>query len=1503
MSRKHHKIDQKTYEKGVFSDMNKEILGSQTGVHVDALNMRSMPMDGNNLAKKKIKGEVSKHPNINNRCSISPPYIALSETYECMLTLEIQQHIIEIWASTSPETNPPLIRVDGKIVLMSADFPIDIEHPLQYDKNENCNGGEFYITNNNTEPIVLSLKDLMLNSAMTYGTEVGECTIKYFEGFMLDEYTINVFSSIYKPRFIKQTDDTVGFDAIIGVAGLAIGYYSYSYRYATKDGDRTIFSPITEQIPVTRSNSTQFSPVFPNLRTFGGDPNLTSPSNYGNHIRLRYENFTNFDFIEVRRDSWYNGDGIGSEPISEIIGSIDIDQGIGILNVLDRCSPTEAQEILLLEEVADQFSVINNAKSIRYYNETLYLANITYESKNVDNLVEFVDEPNLVFPTIQKIGLQGHKHIYNATYHKSEMRGEKKGFALVVYDKAGNMSFAKSITGAENFQFPNRRDLVSAETKGTSYFGLVTAASTEIGTVDETHEIFDHVNAVAKGGDMKYNILNAGGGDPGYFALNPTSSSDTVGDFVRPNTSVYQRKQFNAFDSNYDPQCFGLNSYSMGVAFKGITNVPSWVSGFSVVQTEPAGRVVGQGLGFYNLISAGNGIGDNAGKQVDSIIIYFPDLDENTGINTSVVEELLDPTIASTSYEIQLVSPLGFFTEVYSFLNGGLALDDSQKKGVDMVAYCRILYDAGLINPTESDVGNGGNVDFGTWRGGSQNTSLFGGVDGGNVSIPIVSITEIVTESGNGKYFSINLGVSIYTEAYTGGAKDSEDAATKRWHEPVYAVNLIRKNADIINNITTQYKYGGDFTKIKSLIGVGTGFSLGLPLVSERWEDCIQSISGEVNNDYSALERFVSIRDNLGIERLWLNVTKKTNANIITILTDIENNGFFITTDASGSYNIYGVYKSIQTVEDLNPLFTLIFEDLILGAFSINSMIPQLNNEVYVKYDNRIPVRVFGGETWINESVWTVKDNVYDTFGDPEAGSDFRIDIPFPYQGYELSNDMRIIRDCNGIDKIQTNKSFSFDPDGFSPAQIRQLMLMWTAETRINLSFGFNDESTLANIDQFFPLKNYVPRPYKWSAGNEDDAPAFISSNNLYSQYFDDYGYEWNLWIYGGFRFRPQTNIDYSKSQTTLLITSVPTVGFIEQTDFCTRIAFSLRRPINAQNTPTVRTFPANNIFDISDDTGEIKFLWSALSSDKGNNLYAITDSGICLLMIDKRVISEINANELATVGSDIGGILNQYWIDKNVGMSDEMWRSWAEYSSTLFFANRQGIFMFSDNSVKDVSDTGFKEMFIERILPYIQDGYGSKMCGAFNLKNKEYILNLDKSAIPTNTQGYSLIPQSIIYGITQSFLQCRSSYDYDKYLQIDNKLYGMKNLVTYELGIGNLLSGEPIVSELTGISDAEIYFDKEFVRIRVNSNSKPEQIEFFDSYEQYLTSVPSSIVDSVALEYAIKDYFGYECYVPRKALSPFNRQQGRVVLFNIISSEDEGFLVSSTGVQYKNLK
>jgi hypothetical protein len=1511
MKQQHYPHDIKTYQKGIQSDTNKEILGRlEDGEHVDALNMRSMSMDGNNLAKKKIKGESLIFDAKDNRCFVELAPLPGADTYECMMTQEVNGHIIELWASTEPSSYPPFIRIDGQIVLMSDALPFNLNYPVQYDKNESCMGGEIYITDNNVSPMVLSVLDMMDNSAMT---DTGECTQKYFGDFDPANYSIPVSSELYKPAFIKQESVSVanGYDATFGTTGLVVGSYSYSYRLVTAEGERTPFSPITELIPVVRRKTAQFSPQYPYSHTHGDFANIASSTDYGNHIRIKCENADAFTFLEVRRDAWQSDSAYGVPPVSTIIGSVPIGTGLNVIDIFDKAEANfPGLEILDLAEQTDTFSSIRRAKSVRYFNSRLYLMNVGYNSRDINGEVTFVDAgSDPAFPTIEKIGKAGHKHPYNAAMYKSNMRGDKTGFGVVLFDSFNNPSYATEIPAPfNNYEFPNRRDEVSPLTQGSSYKGLVKAATTG-GDVELTHEVFDHYDASQKDSLDVYGV-EISYHDAPYNTLTPTSQSSSLSSLSSsPNRGIKLGDEIG-FD-DYRPKGFGLDYYSMGLAVKGLDTYPDWADGFSIVQTDPAYQVVAQGLGFYRLESA-EGIGSNMSKDIDKFWAYFPDLEHRF---PDIAEDLLNNP---TSYSIQLVSPLGYFSEIYASRN--LTLDDA-RKGTDMITYARVLRegDGGTINPYYDQPGYSGVPDadgnsyvaYGRYMNRDTGDSpAFPGNTQGNRIFPLDIATTEVTTAGGGRqtYFQIAVDTTapgyadIYNESSVTASTDADDLRQREWREPMYVINLY-KNRDINSGITTEYKYTGHHIKFKSLVLESNGTSnQSSTLVSERWEDCIPSLSGEVYNDYSALKRFVYVVDQNGVEKRWMNVTFETGPDITTILTGLAAAapGPYNDPVLTGGFDIFGIYTSTETSVDLCPQFTLNFIDVPLyTAFTV----PAAGTKVYVKYDNRIPIRVFGGDTFINESIWAVLDNEYNKNGNPIGSTnEFIWSNPFPFKQYEFNSNFPAgFAGYRWWENTQTSNKYGYfhhqfaNSAGSEKCRMRQVVTMWTAETRCNLSFFFNLESPdKAVSEQAFPLVNYIPRPYEWdSSADPGDRAAWESANNLLSEYFDDYGYEWNWWGWGGFRFLPQTNKDYSKSQTTSTYTSVPTVGFEEQTDFCTRIIWSLRRPINSQNTPSIRTFPSANYFDISDDTGEIKFAWSALSGDKGNNLYALTDSGVCLLMVDKRVIYEINANELATAGSSIGGILNQLWIDKTIGMSDQTWRSWAEYSNTLFFVNNKAAYMFTDNNLTDISRTGFHYLLRSKFLDRIASSYESDLVGGYNVLNNEYVMSVNDS------NDFS----TLIYGVQQTALQCQSSYLYDKYLYNNNVFFGMKDAKTFELGVGNQIDETDMDCYVTGVSNADLYYDKEFIRIRVNSSSKPERVYFYKSYDDYLIDNFTNFVDTVAVPLSMKDYFGYECYIPRNAVAPYYRQQGRVMLFKIVSSADEEFLVASTGVQYKKLK
>jgi len=960
-----------------------------------------------------------------------------------------------------------------------------------------------------------------------------------------------------------------------------------------------------------------------------------------------------------------------------------------------------------------------------------------------------------------------------------------------------------------------------------------------------------------------------------------------------------------------------------------------------------------------------------------------------------------------------------------------------------MITYARIIKENATnpeMNPDEyasRGIVSGGDsyTAYGAWRwdaADAGNTVFPNGVATGSNSFDIVPGGFSEVTDNRSSYFKIRLTSAAFNTFGAGGAISGDTQAVREWHEPVYIVNIVRKVADITDSNVQEYIHTGHYQKIESLIGVSDGSNGQIfDLVDERWEDCMSSISGMTSNPYSGLYRYLHIDYGDGLKRRWINATDLSFAVLTNIYTQLALNGSAIVNDGTGPQTVYGVYSQQQTVDSTAPVYQVVFLQL---TGTVNSVYfnPPAGSKVYVLYDNRIPIRFFGGDVSQGEATCAFIDKQYDKNGNTN-GQDYRFNLSFPNRMYNINDRCYILNDTTGLifaNNIQNDNSFRFDNVlGSAPANMRQLVCMFACRSRADITFSFNDESTKHSSDQYFLLKNYVMRPYGWKDNQfGNGAAAVYADNNLWAAYEDDYGNEFELWGYGGFRFIHNVNIDYSKDLTDgIQITTVPEVGFEEQTDFCTRIAYSLERPINSQNTPSLRTFLSQNVYDISDDTGEIKYAYDAITG-KGNNLYAFTQDGVCLLLVDKRLVHEINGNELTTVGSDQGGILGELWVTKNIGMNDEFWRSAGEYSNKIYFANHQSTYLMADNNIVDIAKVKYHSKLYPDFLRDFPANYEGKMCatydplhdeywitfqkrnpqyiewcgagGSYNLVDSEYFPNnpdfgnscftynigIDDEILVVTTRPLSAntiilgganatmlthgtqicssedsaTPLQIAYtnyasgfpvstviatlapgecvcitatetkrgSYTYAAVECvpfeqydcptvsfaqnlnqgqggwNGSFDYqfDKYVYVGNKVYGMKGLETYELNKGYNINGNPIVGILMQAHSAPLFVEKEFCRVRVNTYpalSSPTRIEFFNNIDQALTDDVQCFVDAANL----KNYNGWEQYVPRKTNVPRYRMQGRVMLYKIIHNLEEDFAVVSSGVQWKQLK
>jgi len=401
---------------------------------------------------------------------------------------------------------------------------------------------------------------------------------------------------------------------------------------------------------------------------------------------------------------------------------------------------------------------------------------------------------------------------------------------------------------------------------------------------------------------------------------------------------------------------------------------------------------------------------------------------------------------------------------------------------------------------------------------------------------------------------------------------------------------------------------------------------------------------------------------------------------------------------------------------------------------------------------------------------------------------------------------------------------------------------MFTVESKISTSYAYNTTYPL----QFFPLINYVIRPNRW------DETKSIVDNGIYQDYVDDYGAdEKDRWKWGGFRFTQQMNPDYSNEPPKEYF-SKPDFGFVEKREFCTRIMWSLPRAINSQDIPGLKTFPANNAFDIDDNQGEIKFAYSAVSG-KGENLYAFTEKGICLLLTNKSILSDLDGGELAYV----------------------------------------------DNQVVDIGRIKYYSKLYDKLITQISAGYVATLTGVYDDLNQRYMVYA-KNAGPRPE-----VDNMFVFSQKTGRWVGTFDFKFDKLTAIGTKTYGHRNLETYELNQGYIINGDPVKYSVTFSASPQQFVDKEFIRIRINTKDQSQKPTRVDFYKEIDGSVQTFLDPSQGSLY-LKNYRGFEQYIGRilASINPDRpRFQQRVIIVEIIHDEESEFKIIDTGIQYKILK
>jgi hypothetical protein len=1529
MKQEHQKWHVSSYYTGANTADEKEIVGSQamTGEFIEGRNARIGSSEGNNKTSEKIKGEELLYP----ATSVG--------NYTCMGSIGVNGKLFSVWASPVGGQDP-YFEIDGLKVCQSSSLDINVNYPIQLDKNENSLGGEVFITDNRVEPTFYNIDDL-------YNSVFGDPT-KYFSAFNPKLYSINLYVAMNIPVY-------VGIANVGGGGGLPVGTYSYQLRYSSNQGDKTNISQRTPLIPIFE-NMSDSSAQYPGTKTYGDEANTESNTRYGIRIRFRITNLAGYDYVEVIRTAYNTNGGIGFVPAPTVVAKIDIFDGE--ISVRDFVDPVESNVNTVLSdaEVTRELSFVEKAKSLRYFDKRLELMNVKLASK-ASNLVFNQLGGKEMFPVIDSIGTKGYKDPYNFVYRKKYTNGERFGFAVNLWDGVGGKGFAEKVTNFENYKFPNRRDVVSAETSLYSYGNTVTTTDVN-NNLSETHEVFDHFSAISKTDKCSFKniyhnktlsavfgtkIDGAPGGvnsicsetpgeiiahgasmfpgpvvggtvSPYYHPYTPTSQvdQDVESHNYVVNTQVAKTYTYLVGSVNppagtredYSPKIFAPEYYAMGIGLAGVSNFPSWAKSFSVVRTPPAKRVIAQGIAMYKMSQADFRMGFNnklTTKSLDEFLFFSPDI-ENGIVSGSIINDIIE---SPGGYSLQFVSPLGFASEVYSFEANEFAAPGLEIKDrcIDMISYARMQRDivgpTGCeINPME-DPGMGYNfgaynyVGYAKWRNRGQQPTTFTGPNAGNTEFGILSAERII--EGRGSYMSIRMANNLYGAGSVGGvfAADFDDAGMQDWTEPFYIVNIISSGAQIPDRNIENYQITDHYQKLESIIGEGNGLSTQkFILVDERWEDVIPALSS--SHPTATTERYIYIkRYGSNIEEKWVNVTFKTAPQLAAILNDIATLGAY-------AGDITGVYTH-EDIEGNGRFFNIIF-----GAAA--PFVPNPKDQVIVKYDNTAPIRLWGGDAFVGETIFAPIDR--EASANSEATvpllsssgpeNQFQFGIGFPYRMFQMNPRVyQIVRTVPGaIPNVIQDRNWGY------LAYLRQLCVMFCVESRVGVPFAHNNQSP----SQSFPNMHYVMRPLRW------DPDKSLADNNIYSEYSKDYGTdEMSLWKWGGFRFIQNINPDYS-SQAPLEFVSKPKFGFVEKNDFPTRVMWSMPRQINSQDNPGLRTFPANNAFDIDDNQGEIKRAWSA-TTERGENLYALCDSGVCLLVTKKSILSDLNAGDLGYMAADTF-IREQYWLSRDIGISDEMWRGAAEASvpvtlqngaevrkEAIFFPSKESVFRLMDNQILDIGRIKYHNTLYKKVLSNIKAGFQTPMAGYFDNYHQEYGLFTDVND-GEKTPDPSLIRMHI-FGQKEGRWYGYYDYAFDQFVSISNKSFGLRDGQTYQLDKGYKINGQNITYHVWQAAAPEPFNDKEFIRVRINTKNeeKPYAVVFWDKFDGVPICALSQVTQGPLY---LKMYRGWEQFIPSKdiSISPTkDRVQGRCLIYSIIHNKPTDFVLIDTGIQYKILK
>lgn len=1436
-----------------------ELLGleDQKGQYIDARNARFDDEEADGLGLSKIQGEQIKF-------DLSG---VLSNDYECICFAEVNSRLFTVWASNTGG-NYPCICIDDVLVCKSVQLGFNTRHHIQFDYNDN-EVGEIYLTDNFTVPIYFDISDLIASVL----------TQKYFSSFQRAEYEIN----------FSEANNLTVFDGLVNTGGgLPTGKYSYAFRYINDNsvGSLSIWTP---NVTVPASYDTSDASVnpqetpYPRIKTYGSAPSPISNTSYAPQLRFRINNVYNYSYVEIVRCSYNTGSGLNAIGGITAIKRIPISNGqIGVVTYIDN-SMNSNEAIALDKSTIDQLSPsIKRAKAIRYFYNKVILGNIEYEDRTLVegenySFILDVDGNAKNTPMLKDLGINGLKDSYENCYNTPYMNGEAYGFGIVFRDGTNGKTFVAPVTGLQSVEFPNRRDEMTADAIAASDPSSIVSLASVNGVIRDVYECVDNTKLTTKidpatGSIPTNHLVNSNANVPipgfyggvnvsqpqyrikmdalinicsdtnsnnnilaygypynkppynyGYNPFTPTKLSDSNFNYgIQPQSGVgYQGARYS-----YNPALFQPRYNALGLSIKGLSTWPTWASSFQIVRTQRAGRVVCQGLGFWDIKSQPftpeqmNAVpppgSNNAfstqdpsfynGKQLSRFSFHIQDSD-SAGIDPALVADVMQNP---QNYSVQLVAPLGIASEVFSYysMNTGVLYPAGWTTGnpvrADICAYARIQVEqnARRKNPTGAansygiPSGADGYTAYGRWINNTPSPAFPGYADG-NTLFSINSFMQDNSENGANLFF-LELNTNIYnsdmflmgqmyvatystpppalayppTNAFTWPAFDAAEMvynwfdfgdttglpninnpggvsgdftwfptpatnSNKEFMEPVYIINIVRSGQSVQQTDFSTYIQTGANIMLDNTMFISDGYTSRIEICGERINDCCSFFS-QADDNYL----WVDVLNNGNYVR-YIDITYKSSPQIALINSDIINH----TTYYNG-HLLFGTY----TIDLVN---TITLGNNVVPRYLILNTIPDVNCSINCKYDNRYSISVFGGDTYVGESTaplinrQSAGGGTYCSpssgYASPETpdGDILPTTIGFPYNNIELNPAVGVLHETN------TTHSYlnpSYVPDSSNGVglignsqtrvlSIRQLICIYTAQCYSAIHIDYSEK---------FPNINYVMRPGFWEAGTKP------SLQGVFGQYELDYPNEDASWNFGGLKIKNGViNSDYAVAPIHDIYTSG--TQFTKTNNiYRNRVAWSITRPIESYNSPSLRLFVATNIFDTNDATGEIKKLYTEATQYYGENIYAFTEDDIAMLMTQKTILSGANGAQVAAQDNgtlDASFVSKQLWFgNKKMGaLQDEMWMTCGESGKGIFFCNKNSAFLFKDNTLVDLlQEYEYYGSVNNRLLKRLYDwqfntAYPTDLfTGVYNRKKKEYLfgakLDIKEFVFATNT-------------------------------------------------------------------------------------------------------------------------------------------------------------------------